>query len=1358
MKRLIVWLLVLALMAGSLAGLAEGDALFAEAEEVLVEAAAVDAEPVEGDAPAFVEEYIAEDNEEGVEAEAVEPAVEEVELELGDLPDSEDEAAEPAVDDEEMPLLAAGSDNIGIYALESGVLQPDGSIYFYLSIYVNRFVAELECRWQVLDLLALPENPTPEEREAAWRDLTEDEARMDTQTMYLTSYAPTDRKLYRAILSMGDEVEVSNEAEAMIKGEGAPEYMVNREGVLVCYNGPGGDVTIPSDLGIYYIGLGDVSPFEGVSLTSVQVPEGVTHFRENAFKDQTAMRSVSLPSTLSIIGNSAFKGCSALTAIDIPSSVNIISNYAFEGCSSLESITLPSKTIEVYSYAFKDCTSLKSVVIPKAFKYGGERGLFSGCTALEEATLPEAINVAAAFEGCTALTHLTFNCTDGSFSMYQNTMESLISGADALRLMTISGDVTGLGATAFNGLKGREIIVELPDNIQKAYVDQAAFPNDLLYYVKPNTDTCRTLYRAGVHSFIYESGDFAFTYYNTATIVGYEGENSRVTVPGEVFGMPVTGIAADVFRGHGEIVSVELPDSLLLIGAGAFAGCDNIADMTIPRYAVIQGNDTLSGFLRVYAQSKAQEYCERLGIEHEVIGIRTLVLSRDAAVLQPKKKLTLSAEWTPAELTPEIAFTSSNAAVATVSKDGVVTAKKAGKAVIRAEADGLSAECAVTVAKAPRKVTLKAQSTKLGIGDSEKLTVKFDKGAAAEVTFSSSNDAVLTVDADGVVKAVGEGDATVTAKAGKVSGTLKFNVAQQATGLTLNVLSATLVKGGSCTLKPTLTGGNALVRYASSNDAVATVDGSGKVVAVGGGEAMITATTLGGLGASFAVRVNQAIIQADSNVIAVGDSIRLNLIHLPEADVTWKVKSSSTKAGKLVKADGAWWVVGTNAGSTTITATTSTGAKATLKVTVKKKAKSGTLIAPVQLAVGDTALLSAKSTTSSYASIREIIVDEGSEAYVRVDGLRVTGLKLGVARLQARLYNDTYTGWQAVEVCAAPTAADMRLKLESDDNVSKSALYTDWGGAQGLTLRVAKGDYAEIGVDYKEGVCGSWTASSTNEAVLKASGGRIDFVGTGVASAVFTAYNGEAVRMRFQVLPAPKTAQLVGNDAVTVGFQGVTFLLTDRGYVNAEAGLVDSGYDYLHLTLSGHTGKVVRASRTELGLDEETLGLRKTYILDAKASSGSAAISAKLFNGVKAKATVKGRANKVAGIYEKPSKALVKKMAGGYTLILNSVSYSGDKLVAEFCFVNGTNRAQTFDLYGYSLAIDVLKPLDLDFNDYTTERVATSLYFKHKYVKVSARSWKSFKVTYTADQISKAWREVVDLPAYEDGVFSCVIE
>ena len=125
-----------------------------------------------------------------------------------------------------------------------------------------------------------------------------------------------------------------------------------------------------------------------------------------------------------------------------------------------------------------------------------------------------------------------------------------------------------------------------------------------------------------------------------------------------------------------------------------------------------------------------------------------------------------------------VSWSSSNSSVASVDKNGKVTAKTKGTATITAKVDGVSASCKVTVNE-PAKTTIKLDKTKVTLGAGEPCTLKATVSPSQKITWTSSNPKIVKVDANGkltVTKALYDiedywADVKITAKANGVSAT-----------------------------------------------------------------------------------------------------------------------------------------------------------------------------------------------------------------------------------------------------------------------------------------------------------------------------------------------------------------------------------------------------------------------------------------------------------------------------------------------------------------------------------------------------------------------------------------------------------
>ncbi len=246
-------------------------------------------------------------------------------------------------------------------------------------------------------------------------------------------------------------------------------------------------------------------------------------------------------------------------------------------------------------------------------------------------------------------------------------------------------------------------------------------------------------------------------------------------------------------------------------------------------------------------------------VNKKIIPVSEVELNKIELTLDEGKEEKLVVTVKPDDATDKsVVWESSNTAVATVDQEGLVKAVKDGTAKITVKTkDGVEATCDVTVNKKDIPVTevqLNKEVMDLMEGDEEKLvvTVKPDDATDKSVVWKSSNETVVTVDQNGLVKAVREGDAmiTVTAKNGVsascIVGVSKKNI--PVTGIALEQSSLLLPVGCTYTIRAHVQPSNATdqdIKWGSSNGGVATVDQTGKVTAVAAGTADIIATLAG---------------------------------------------------------------------------------------------------------------------------------------------------------------------------------------------------------------------------------------------------------------------------------------------------------------------------------------------------------------------------------------------------------------------------------------------------------------------------------------------------------------------------------
>lgn len=288
-----------------------------------------------------------------------------------------------------------------------------------------------------------------------------------------------------------------------------------------------------------------------------------------------------------------------------------------------------------------------------------------------------------------------------------------------------------------------------------------------------------------------------------------------------------------------------------------------------------------------------------------------------------------------------LTWTSSNEEVATVDETGLVTAVGAGEADITVSVSdaNISSTTHVKVVITPTGVEAPDSIELVTNGENSKaLGAKMTPEDATEVklAYESSDESVATVDENGVVTAVADGECVITtyvtadipataenAEAKPVvdevaaseaevadsaadsetpddaaasepedttdtdssfgvvpdglSAETKVTVTTKVEQITLNKTEGILTVGNSVTVTATVTpdnATNATVNWTSSDEKVATVDSNGKVTAVAAGNATIKATSEsdGDVSADYALTVNKAAAKPATNYSGTGSS------------------------------------------------------------------------------------------------------------------------------------------------------------------------------------------------------------------------------------------------------------------------------------------------------------------------------------------------------------------------------------------------------------------------------------------------------------------------------------------------------
>lgn len=290
------------------------------------------------------------------------------------------------------------------------------------------------------------------------------------------------------------------------------------------------------------------------------------------------------------IGDQAFAGCESLQSVTIPSSVTEIGEGAFQSCLSLQKITLPNSITEIPDGAFLSCSALESVTFGDAVTRIG-RMAFAYCGTLEHISIPNTVTELGeqTFMGCSSLASVTIpeGMTALPAYMFQN--------CSSLQSFSIPDTLTDLGYLAFVGCSSLKEL-EVSDSHSVYRLQDGVLYNkdftELYLYPAGKTETTFTVPSGVVH--IYDGACFAapfqsLTLPESLQVIGSGAFNYCTNLQTVIIPEQVTAIYDHAFSDCESLSSVVFAgdetatDNALQIGSYAFFCCEQLMDVTLPK-------------------------------------------------------------------------------------------------------------------------------------------------------------------------------------------------------------------------------------------------------------------------------------------------------------------------------------------------------------------------------------------------------------------------------------------------------------------------------------------------------------------------------------------------------------------------------------------------------------------------------------------------------------------------------------------------------------------------------------------------------------------------------------------------------
>ena len=237
------------------------------------------------------------------------------------------------------------------------------------------------------------------------------------------------------------------------------------------------------------------------------------------------------------------------------------------------------------------------------------------------------------------------------------------------------------------------------------------------------------------------------------------------------------------------------------------------------------------------------------------------------------KTVQITPTITPDSANKNITWTSSNTSIARVDEFGTITGISNGEATVTAKTvNGLTKICKVKVVTSPTAISLNKTNAVIDTTTSKnmQLTAVITPASAniyTGITWTSSNDNVVQVNQQGLVKGISNGLATVTAKTENgCTAQCRIVVGATIAGINLAPSNSAIEIEEKLQINATIepnTSEETLI-WVSSNSKVATVDQNGLVIAKGSGTATITVkSSTGGKSATCTITVEAGIAPVD---------------------------------------------------------------------------------------------------------------------------------------------------------------------------------------------------------------------------------------------------------------------------------------------------------------------------------------------------------------------------------------------------------------------------------------------------------------------------------------------------------------
>lgn len=423
--------------------------------------------------------------------------------------------------------------------------------------------------------------------------------------------------------------------------------------------------------------------------------------------------------------------------------------------------------------------------------------------------------------------------------------------------------------------------------------------------------------------------------------------------------------------------------------------------------------------------------------------------------------------------------------------------------------------------------------------------------------WSSSNTEIVQVDENGLITSISSGEATITVKKGRNEKKLTVTAIDIVIeSITFKEKSIDLKVGESETLQPIINNDETIVIdliWETDDPTIVSVDENGRITANGVGTTSVYVyDEVSGLGGEISINVtsdekeddkeddkndnenpNESIpvtkiaLNKSDTIMEVGEYIIVSAVVRPSNATNKKVTWTSSNT-RVATVSSSGKITAKNVGTATITAKTSNGKTAKIKITVTEKFINVTSIAlnktSASLNVGSSITLTA-TVSPKNATNKGIIwsSSDSSVATVTTSG-KVIAKGAGTATITAT----TKDGGK--KATCTITVKEKEIINVSKIELSESELNLEVGDSRTITATVTPSNatYPDI----------TWETSNKNVATV--SNGKITAVGPGTAIITASSNNGKSATVQVTV-----KAKVINVESITISPSQITIKVGD---------------------------------------------------------------------------------------------------------------------------------------------------------------------------------------------------------------------